>query len=154
MKTSVKSVFAALAAATLALTSCVSDNGEPKKGNNDVNNEYATLFINTFGKPAANQDWGNSLARAAVNTTAGIYEMKSSAPTVKWTNPDGNNWYQISGFKYENIPVDVTPEEEAEAVKQLSDPNVQSVTTLISKTSSFSMSTLVPTSTQTATETK
>lgn len=46
MKTSVKSVFAALAAATLALTSCVSDNGEPKKGNNDVNNEYATLFIN------------------------------------------------------------------------------------------------------------
>lgn len=130
MKTSVKSVFAALAAATLALTSCVSDNGEPKKGNNDVNNEYATLFINTFGKPAANQDWGNSLARAAVNTTAGIYEMKSSAPTVKWTNPDGNNWYQISGFKYENIPVDVTPEEEAEAVKQLSDPNVQSVTNL------------------------
>lgn len=130
MKLSVKTTLSAFALAALTLSSCVSENGEPKNQSNDVNEVYAASFIKSFGTPATNQDWGKSLATAAVNTTAGIYEEKSLSPSVKWSNPDGNNWYTISGFKYENIPTDVTPEEEEEAVKLLSDPNVKSVSNL------------------------
>lgn len=132
MKTGVKFSLSAVTMIAVSLSSCVSENGEPINSSSAVNEVYATSFIKTFGTPANDQDWGKCLADAAVNTTAGIYEMNSSsiAPSVKWTNVDGNNWYQIQGFKYENIPVDVTSEEEAEAVKQLSDPNVQGITEL------------------------
>lgn len=71
------------------LTSCSHDLEAPSKeeltqvGIQQIQNTYSRAFINTFGQPAASQDWGFGTTAAKLRTRAAM----PATPTFRDTNP-------------------------------------------------------------------
>lgn len=103
MKTTViRSAFALLAMAGIALASCTSDKNyyDAEKAIEIKKAEYAQNFTNYFGQPAESHNWGFDSIPSA-----------DPAPATRAAQPDQNWW----NTNIANIPAQIT-EEETQAV--------------------------------------
>ena len=96
-----KHIIAGMAALTIgaAFTSCSHD-FEYDSIEQQVLDTYNRIFIETFGEPAANQDWGFGTA-----TTKGLTR---AVLTKKWTNTHSCNWEDKLKFSYPTGAIDIT----------------------------------------------
>ena len=96
-----KHIIAGMAALTIgaAFTSCSHD-FEYDSIEQQVLDTYNRIFIETFGEPAADQDWGFGTA-----TTKGLTR---AVFTDKWTNDHSCNWESKFSFEIPANAVDLT----------------------------------------------
>ena len=95
-----KYLMTGIAAVTMcaAFTSCSKDmNFEQATSESAVQSKYDAAFINAFGQPAANQDWG-----FGINATRGVNDMEAGA------NKNRNLWAATDGKFKLLVPTPLT----------------------------------------------
>lgn len=90
----------AIAAVGTAFTSCSHDFDYVSSAQAVVDN-YNRIFIENFGEPSDNQDWG-------FGDVAAAREVTRSVLTEKWTNTHSCNWEDKLKFNYPTNPIDLT----------------------------------------------